>query len=79
LADTGDVGMKKYELDLLGNAIDSLNEALAKYQQAQDGEHLAYKFAILHFAHFAELLFKHCVAQAHPLLIYRDPFRVSVA
>lgn len=72
---TADPPMKKHELDLLGNSIDSLNEALAKYQQAQNDEHLAYKFAILHFAHFAELLFKHCVAQAHPLLIYRDPFK----
>lgn len=67
--------MKEHKLDLLGNAVDSLNEALAKYQQAQDGEHAAYKFAILHFAHFTELLLKHCVAQAHPLLVYRDPFK----
>lgn len=67
--------MNKHELDLLGNAVDSLKEALVKYRQAQNGERHAFKFVVLHFAHFVELFFKHCVVQAHPLLVYRDPFK----
>lgn len=64
----------EHELDLLENAVDSLNEALRKYQEGTKGDLRAYKFAILHFAHFVELLFKYYVTQSHPLLIYKDPF-----
>lgn len=66
--------MSKYELDLLENALDSLNEALAKFQLGRDGEENAYKFCILHLSHFLELLLKYYVTQAHPLLIYKNPF-----
>jgi hypothetical protein len=64
----------KHELDLLGNALDSLNEGLKRYRDGRDGETRAYKFAVLHCAHFAELLFKEAVARLHPLLIYREPY-----
>jgi exonuclease VII small subunit len=64
----------KHELDLLDNAIDSLNEALAKYQQAKTGDVKAYKFCVLHLSHFLELVLKHYVTLAHPLLIYKNPF-----
>lgn len=70
--------MAKHELELLPNALDSFNEALAKYRAAEDGDARAYKFAILHFAHFLELLFKHYVTQAHPLLIYKNPFAANL-
>lgn len=70
--------MAKHALDLLPNAIDSFNEALSKYRSAEDGDAGAYKFAILHFAHFLELLFKHYVTQVHPLLIYKNPFSANV-
>jgi hypothetical protein len=63
-----------HELDLLDNALDSLAEALAKFEEGDDGEPKAYKFAVLHMAHFIELIFKHHVAEKHPLLIYKDPF-----
>lgn len=63
-----------YELDLLENATDSLNEALLKYEEGEAGEDKAYKFCILHFSHFLELLFKYYVYKAHPLLIYKNPF-----
>jgi len=66
--------MEKYELGLLENATDSLNEALLKYQEGVDGEEKAYKFCILHFSHFLELLFKYYVYKSHPLLIYKNPF-----
>ena len=68
----------KHELDLLENAIDSLKEALQKYEEGLDGNVSAYKFSILHFAHFFELLFKYYVTQSHPLLIYRNPFSKKI-
>lgn len=66
--------MSNYELGLLENATDSLNEALVKFQEGRDGNEKAYKFCILHFSHFMELIFKYYVAKAHPLLIYKNPF-----
>lgn len=68
----------EHELDLLENAVDSLNEALRKYQEGTKGDLRAYKFAILHYAHFVELLFKYYVTQSHPLLIYKDPFSKNI-
>ena len=65
---------QSHQLDLLDNAIDSLNEALTKYQQAKDGDVKAYKFCVLHLSHFLELVLKHYVTLAHPLLIYKNPF-----
>jgi len=67
-----------HKLDLLENAVDSLNESLRRYQEGLDGNHRAYKFAILHFSHFIELLLKYYVTQAHPLLIYKNPFSKKV-
>ncbi|OGS85773.1 MAG: hypothetical protein A2061_04055 [Gallionellales bacterium GWA2_59_43] len=63
-----------HQLDLLENALDSLAEALAKFEEGDAGDPKAYKFAVLHMAHFIELVFKHHIAQKHPLLIYKDPF-----
>ncbi len=64
----------RHKLDLLENAIDSLNEALAKYKQAKAGDVKTYKFCVLHLSHFLELVLKHYVTLAHPLLIYKNPF-----
>jgi len=66
--------MDKHDLDLLGNAIDSLVEALHKFEQGDKGNPKSYKFAVLHMAHFVELTFKHHITQKHPLLIYARPF-----
>lgn len=66
-------------LDLLENAADSLNEALRRVRDATHANPRPYKFAVLHFTHAIELLFKHHVAQAHPLLIYRNPFSKNLA
>lgn len=67
----------QHKLDLLDNAIDSLNESLIKYQQAKAGEVKAYKFCVLHLSHFLELVLKHYVTLAHPLLLYKNPFAKS--
>lgn len=64
----------KQSLGLLENAADSFNEALRKVRDATYSDTRPYKFAVLHFTHAIELLFKHHVALAHPLLIYRNPF-----
>ncbi len=66
------------ELDLLENSIDSLNEALVKYQDGKDGNEKAYKFCVQHLSHFLELIFKHYVTLSHPLLIYKNPFAKSI-
>lgn len=68
----------KHKLDLLDNAIDSLNEALAKYEQGKAGDVKAYKFCVLHLSHFLELVLKHYVTLAHPLLIYKNPFAKKI-
>ena len=65
--------MTIHQLDLLENALDSLAEALSKFEAGDAGEPKAYKFAVLHMAHFIELVFKYHIAQKHPLLIYKDP------
>lgn len=70
--------MTTHELDLLENAIDSLAEALAKFEEGDKGEPKAFKFAVLHMAHFIELIFKHHIASKHPLLIYKEPFSAKV-
>lgn len=67
-----------FKLDLLGNATSSLDEALLKFTAGRNGERNAYKFCILHFSHFMELILKYYVTQAHPLLIYKNPFAKSL-
>lgn len=66
--------MTSHKLDLLPNALDSLAEALAKFEAGDAGDAKAYKFAVLHMAHFIELVFKYHITEKHPLLIYKDPF-----
>ncbi len=70
--------MADIELDLLENAIDSLNEALSKYQEGKDGDDKAYKFCVQHLSHFLELILKYYVTQSHPLLIYKNPFAKEI-
>jgi hypothetical protein len=63
-----------HKLDLLDNAMDSLEEALKKFDEGDKGDQRAYKFCVLHMAHFIELIFKHHITEKHPLLIYANPF-----
>ena len=65
--------MSTLTLNLFENAVDSLDEALKKYQAAQEGDTKAYKFCVLHLSHFFELVFKHYVVQISPLLVYKTP------
>jgi hypothetical protein len=44
-----------YQLGIQENSIDSFNEEQAKYRKGEGGQVRAYKFAILHMAHFLEL------------------------
>lgn len=68
----------KHKLDLIDNAISSLREALLKYEDGSSENLSAYKFSVLHFSHFFELLFKHYVTLSHPLLIYKNPFSKKI-
>lgn len=63
------------KLSLFENVIDSLNEALRKYKEGQDGDENAYKFCVQNLCHFLELLLKYQVTRSHNLLIYRHPFK----
>lgn len=65
----------EYQLDIKENAIDSFNEALAKYEQGERGESRHYKFAILHLCHFLELVLKLYVASVDKNLIFTRYFR----
>ena len=67
-----------HKLDLLGNAMDSLEEALKKFEEGDAGDQKAYKFCVLHMAHFIELIFKHHITEKHPLLIYANPFAPKI-
>ena len=69
----------EHRLALIENAVDSLNEALTKYEMgAHGGEPRELKFAVLHMAHFIELLLKERMAKIHPLLIYERPFEAKI-
>ena len=67
-----------HKLDLLDNAMDSLEEALKKFEEGDRGDQKAYKFCVLHMAHFIELIFKHHITEKHPLLIYANPFAQKI-
>ncbi|TXD04389.1 hypothetical protein FTI75_12170 [Burkholderia pseudomallei] len=70
--------MSNHKLDLLENAMDSLAEALTKFEQGDNGDLKAYKFCVLHMAHFIELIFKHYITEKHALLIYMNPFESNL-
>ncbi|USE39532.1 hypothetical protein [Endozoicomonas sp. SCSIO W0465] len=65
----------EYKLTIVQNAIDSLNESLSKFEQGQNGDIKAHKFAILHMAHFVELTLKYSVQKYTPHLVYSDVYR----
>ncbi|HGE6737092.1 TPA: hypothetical protein ACGCBI_000515 [Serratia marcescens] len=65
----------EYELDIKENAMDSLKEALAKYELGDQGEFRQYKFAILHFSHFLELILKLYISSVDEALLFSKCFR----
>lgn len=64
-----------YQLSIKENAIDSFNEALAKFDQGQNGDVKAYKFAILHTSHFLELVLKIYIISIDENLVFSKCFR----
>jgi DNA-directed RNA polymerase subunit RPC12/RpoP len=69
--------MSIHELNLLENALDSLTESLSKFEEGRN-DPKAYKFSVLHMAHFIELIFKYHIATKHHLLIYKNPFSTKI-
>ena len=65
----------EYQLDIKENALDSFNEALAKFEQGENGELRQYKFAILHLCHFLELVLKLYVTSIDTNLVYSKCYR----
>ncbi len=62
-----------YNLELLDNAIDYLNEAMQYYLKARDtDDNRLYKYCILHSVSFAELFLKHYISLESELLIYKN-------
>ena len=58
------------KLDIKTNAIDSFNEALAKFESGQLGNPTAFKFSILHLSHCIELVLKMYVQTLDESLVY---------
>jgi len=69
---------RDYGLDLFQNAIDSLQESVRYYDMAVADES-KYKFCIILFFHFSELMLKHLVEHVNPLLCYERPSSESIA
>lgn len=64
-----------YKLDIQENAIDSFHEALSRFREGEEGvKNRAYKFAILHMAHFVELVLKLYVISIDENLVYSKCF-----
>jgi len=65
----------KLKLNLLENAIDSLEEGVRKYLSWENGNKKDLKFSVLNIAHFIELFLKYYVSKQHFLLIYNEPHK----
>jgi hypothetical protein len=65
---------EKLELNLLINAIDSLEQGLESYSLALNGKERAYKHAVLNFAMYIELSFKYFISSVHTALIFEEAF-----
>jgi len=66
------------EYDLIGNAMDSLNEAIDYYRSGKDfGDVSRYKYCILLLAHSAELILKEVLFNEHEYLLYEDLDKVN--
>ncbi len=65
----------EYKLDIKENAMDSLNEALAKFDLGERGDTRQYKFAILHFSHFLELVLKLYIESVDEHLLFSKCFK----
>ncbi len=68
----------KLKLDIKSNALDSFNEALAKFESGQQGEFTAFKFSILHLSHCIELVLKMYVQTLDEYLIFNRCYKAVV-
>jgi hypothetical protein len=55
------------------NALDSMEEALKKFQEGLDGSEKSLKFSILNISHFVELSFKYFISKINQIFIYEKP------
>lgn len=67
------------KLDIKSNALDSFNEALAKFESGQQGNPTAFKFSILHLSHCIELVLKMYVQTLDENLVYSKCYRKLVS
>ncbi|RDT51945.1 hypothetical protein DXF93_23780 [Escherichia coli] len=65
----------EYQLDIKENALDSFNEALAKFELGQSGEIRQFKFSILHLSHFLELVLKLYITSVDENILFSKCFR----
>lgn len=65
-----------YELDIKENALDSLKEALIKFEDGEAGNLRSFKFAIQNMAHFVELILKQYVMTINEHLVFDKCFKV---
>jgi hypothetical protein len=65
----------KFTLDIKSNAIDSFNEALAKYEEGVNGDIKSFKFAISHLSHSVELVLKMYLQKINEKLIYTKCYK----
>ena len=65
----------KFSFDIKSDAIDSFNEALAKYEQGQAGDTKSFKFAITHLAHCIELVLKMYLQTLDEFLVFSKCFK----
>lgn len=66
------------EYDLIGNAIDSLNEAIDYYKAGQEYEDGSrFKYCVLLLAHSAELILKEILYNEYVYLLYEDIDKVD--
>ncbi|WP_350562849.1 hypothetical protein [Psychrobacter sp. CAL346-MNA-CIBAN-0220] len=67
------------KLDIKSNALDSFNEALAKFESGQQANPIALKFSILHLSHCIELVLKMYVQTLDENLVYSKCYRKLVS
>lgn len=68
----------KFGFDIKSNAIDSFNEALAKYEQGKAGDLKSFKFAITHLAHCIELVLKMYLQTLDEHIVFSKCFKEIV-
>lgn len=66
---------EKFKLELLENALDSLDEGIERFLLNRRPSDL--KYSVLHIAQAVELFLKARLVREHPLLIYVNPAKAG--